>query len=123
MTIASASTVTHVGIDRRVLASSKMSPMQGCPVGAPARRVLLLHADGGHRRHIYDHFTSGQWTNSLTGAVVRYTQTTTEDVVLTIPGDLSSGTETFTGETMFHDGTVAPVLWGNGRQLTNATAA
>jgi hypothetical protein len=71
------------------------------------------------RRHIYDHFTFGQWSNPLTGTVVPYTETVIEDDEYTTPGDLSSGTTTFTGEQMFHDGTGAPILWGNGRQLTS----
>ena len=71
------------------------------------------------RRHIYDHYTFGQWSNPLTGAVVPYTQTAVEDDLYAIPGDTSSGTATFTGETMFHDGTGAPILWGNGRQVTS----
>jgi len=71
------------------------------------------------RRHIYDHYTFAQWSNPLTGAVVPYTQTTVETDVFAIPGDLNSETATFMGETMFHDGTGAPVLFGNGRTVTN----
>jgi hypothetical protein len=71
------------------------------------------------RRHIYDHYTFGQWSNPLTGAVVPYTQTTIEDDLFAIPGDVNSGTATFTGEAVFHDGTGAPVLFGNGRQVTS----
>ena len=48
-----------------------------------------------------------------------YTQTTVEDDVPAIPGDLNSSTSTFTGESVFHDGTGAPVLFGNGRQVIN----
>jgi hypothetical protein len=72
------------------------------------------------RRHIYDHYTFGQWSNPLAGTVVPYTQTTIENDEYTTPGDMNSGTATFTGSNMFHDpGTGAPVLWGNGRQLTS----
>ena len=71
------------------------------------------------RRHIYDHYTFGQWSNPLAGTVVPYTQTTIEDDQYTIPGDMSSGTATFTGEGVFHDGTGAPVLFGNGRQVNS----
>lgn len=71
------------------------------------------------RRHIYDHYTFGQWSNPLAGTVVPYTQTTVEDDRYTIPGDISSGTATFTGEGVFHDGTGAPVLFGNGRQVNS----
>ena len=71
------------------------------------------------RRHIYDHYTFGQWSNPLAGTVVPYTQTTIEDDQYTIPGDMSSGTATFTGENVYHDGTGAPVLFGNGRQVNS----
>jgi hypothetical protein len=71
------------------------------------------------RRHIYDHYTFGQNSNPLAGTVVPYTQTTIENDEYTIPGDMSSGTATFTGENMFHGGAGAPVLWGNGRSVNS----
>jgi hypothetical protein len=71
------------------------------------------------RRHIYDHYTFGQWSNPLAGTVVPYTQTTVENDEYAIPGDMSSGTATFTGENMFHHGTGAPLLFGNGRQVSS----
>jgi hypothetical protein len=71
------------------------------------------------RRHIYDQYTFGQWSNPLAGTVVPYTQTTVVDDVYTIPGDMSSGTETSTGENVYRVGTGAPVLFGNGRQVSS----
>ena len=71
------------------------------------------------RRHIYDHYTFGQWSNPLAGTVVPYTQNNVENDEYAIPGDMNSGTTTFTGESMYHDGTGAPVLWGNGRQVNS----
>jgi hypothetical protein len=68
-------------------------------------------------RHIYDHWTFGQWSNPLAGTVVPYTQTTIENDEYAIPGDMSSGTATFTGEIVFRVGTGAPILFGNGRQV------
>jgi hypothetical protein len=50
------------------------------------------------RRHIYDHYTFGQWSNPLADTAVPYTQTSVEDDLFAIPGDTSSGTATFTGE-------------------------
>jgi hypothetical protein len=64
------------------------------------------------RRHIYDHYTFGQWSNPLTGAVVPYTMTTVENDELAIPGDFNSATSTYTGEAVFHAGTGTPVLFG-----------
>jgi hypothetical protein len=69
------------------------------------------------RRHVYDHYTFGQWSNPLAGTVVPYTQTTIEDDEYAIPGDMSSGTATMTGENVFRVGTGAPILFGNGRQV------
>jgi hypothetical protein len=69
------------------------------------------------RRHIYDHYTFGQWSNPLEGTVIPYTQTSIENDEYAIPGDMNSGTATFTGENVYHDQTGAPVLFGNGRQV------
>jgi hypothetical protein len=71
------------------------------------------------RRHIYDHYTFGQWSNPVAGTVVPYTQTTVENDAFAIPGDMSSGTATFTGENMYRVGAGAPLLFGNGRQVTS----
>jgi hypothetical protein len=71
------------------------------------------------RRHIYGHFTFGQLSSPLADTIVPYTQTMIEDDEYAIPGDMSSGTATFTGEMLAHPGTGAPVLWANGRQLTS----
>jgi hypothetical protein len=71
------------------------------------------------RRHIYDHYTFGQWSNPSAGTVVPYTQTTIENDEYAIPGDINSGTATLTGEAVFHDQTGAPLFFGNGRQVTS----
>jgi hypothetical protein len=71
------------------------------------------------RRHIYDHYTFGQWSNPLADTVVPYTETSIENDEYAIPGDMSSGTATFTGENKFHDGTGAPLLFGNGRTVNS----
>jgi hypothetical protein len=71
------------------------------------------------RRHIYDHYTFGQVSNPLAGTVVPYTQTTVENDEYAIPGDMSSGTATFTGENVFHLAGGAPLAFGNGRQFTS----
>jgi hypothetical protein len=71
------------------------------------------------RRHIYEHWTFGEWSNPLAGTVVPYTQTSVENDEYAIPGDMSSGTATFTGENIYRVGTGAPLLFGTGRQLTS----
>src|SRR5438874_10463658 len=42
------------------------------------------------RQSIHDRFTSGQWSNALTGKTVSYTQNNITVVVLAVPGDFTS---------------------------------
>ena len=70
------------------------------------------------RRVFHDHYTFGQFSNPLSGAVVPYTQTDTRIDVPAVPGDLSSATETTTWGSVFHlPGAGAPVFWNSGRTL------
>jgi len=69
------------------------------------------------RRSIDDHYTKGVWSNPLTGDKVFYTQIIVTVDVLAVPGDLTSSTETSTGEGIIRDKTGAPVLFATGRQV------
>ena len=70
------------------------------------------------RRVFHDHYTFGQFSNPLSGAVVPYTQTDTRIDVLAVPGDLNSATETTTWGSVFHlPGAGAPVFWNSGRTV------
>ena len=70
------------------------------------------------RRVFHDHYTFGQFSNPLNGAVVPYTQTDTRIDVLAVPGDLDSATETTTWSSVFHlPGSGAPVFWNSGRTV------
>lgn len=70
------------------------------------------------RRVFHDHYTFGQFSNPLNGAVVPYTQTDTRIDVLAVPGDLGSATETTTWQGQFHvQGAGAPVFWNSGRTV------
>ncbi|HKC83012.1 MAG TPA: hypothetical protein VKD46_03330 [bacterium] len=70
------------------------------------------------RRVFHDHYTFGQFSNPLNGAVVPYTQTDTRIDVLAVPGDLNSATETTTWGSVFHlPGAGAPVFWNSGRTV------
>lgn len=69
------------------------------------------------RRRLFQHWTFGQYSNPLAGTVVPYTQTSVEEDLYAIPGDMNSGTATITGEQVFHDRTGAPIVFGNGRQV------
>ena len=70
------------------------------------------------RRVFHDHYTFGQLSNPLTGAVVPYTQTDTRIDDLAVPGDLGSATETTTWQILNHvPGAGAPVFWNSGRTV------
>jgi len=63
--------------------------------------IRFYNTDGNlTRRVIYDHYFS-QFSNPLTGAAIPYTQHNTVTDVLAVPGDLTSATETTTGEVNF----------------------
>jgi len=67
------------------------------------------------RRVIHETYSSGQFSNPLTGAVVPYTQHDTITDVLAVPGDFSSATETNVGENIFKPAHGAPVFKYAGR--------
>ena len=70
------------------------------------------------RRVFHDHYTFGQLSNPLSGAIVPYTQTDTRIDVLAVPGDLDSATETTTWQILDHvPGAGAPVFWNSGRTV------
>jgi hypothetical protein len=70
------------------------------------------------RRVIYDHYFS-QWTSPLTGAAIPYMQHNTTTDVLAVPGDLTSATETTTGETNFTAPHMGAVLLNAGKVVFN----
>jgi hypothetical protein len=72
------------------------------------------------RRVIHENYTFGQWSNPQTGKVVPYTQHDTITDVLAVPGDLTTSTETLTGENIYRAGSGAPVLFNTGRQVFNS---
>src|SRR5262249_44466551 len=58
--------------------------------------------DGNLTRRVkHDHYTSGLFSNQLTGATVAYTQSNTTTDILTIPGDLNSAVATNAGDSNF----------------------
>jgi len=61
------------------------------------------------------------WSNPLSGKTVPYTQHNVQTDVLAVPGDLTSSTETITGENIYRDGsgTGKPVFFATGRQVFN----
>ena len=71
------------------------------------------------RRDIHYDEPDGEWTDPLTGAALPYAQRYSQTDVLAIPGDLSSSTETVTGENILREPTGPPVMIGVGRQVYN----
>jgi hypothetical protein len=67
------------------------------------------------RRVVHETYSSGQFSNPLTGAVVPYTQHDTITDVFAVPGDLSTATETNVGENIFKPAQGAPVFTYAGR--------
>lgn len=70
------------------------------------------------RRVIHYNYSSGQFSNPLTSAVVPYTQHDTITDVLATPGDLNTATETNVGENIFKPAHGAPVFKYAGRFVT-----
>jgi hypothetical protein len=67
------------------------------------------------RRVVHETYSSGQFSNPLSGAVVPYTQHDTITDVFAVPGDLSTATETNVGENIFKPAQGAPVFEYAGR--------
>jgi hypothetical protein len=73
----------------------------------------------GNATKIIDLFvvTDAMWSNTLTGDVVPYTQHVIVTTVFAVAGDLSTATQTVTGENIYGAGSVTKkwVLQANGR--------
>jgi hypothetical protein len=71
------------------------------------------------RRVLHERYTSGTWSNPLSGASVSYTQNNIITNLLAVPGDFDSATETIRGEVIIRGRTAAPVFIAVGRQVFN----
>jgi len=72
------------------------------------------------RRVLHEDYTSGEFSNPLTGAAVPYTQHDTITDVLAVPGDFTSATETVTGENTFTVPHMGAVFLNAGRTVFGA---
>jgi hypothetical protein len=70
------------------------------------------------RRVVHETYSSGQFSNPQTDAVVPYTQHDTITDVFAVPGDLSTATTTNVGENIFKPAQGAPVFLNAGRFVT-----
>ncbi len=77
--------------------------------------------DGNLTQRHFRQVLVGTFTNSLTGASLNYAESTTIIHDLSIPGDLSSGTETFTGSTRLSLPQGGTVLVDAGRAVIDAS--
>src|SRR5713226_1380025 len=93
------------------------SPISYGPVDTGVQQKTRTYDQNGNltRRVIHETYSSGQFSNPLTGAVVPYTQHDTITDVLAVPGDFSSATETNVGENIFKPAHGAPVFKYAGR--------
>ena len=83
--------------------------------------IRFYNADGNlTRRVIFEQYIFGQFTNPAAGTVVPYTQHNTITDVLAVPGDLSSATETETGENTYTVPHLGAVLLNSGRTIFGA---
>ena len=81
--------------------------------------IRFYNTDGNiTRRVIYDQYF-GQWSNPATGAAIPYMQHNTTTDVVAVPGDLTSSTETTTGETNFTVPHMGAVLLNAGKVVFN----
>jgi hypothetical protein len=89
--------------------------------GTHNQHARRFYATDGNltRRVIYDQYFS-EFTNPLTGAAVPYMQHNTTTDVLAVPGDLTSATETTTGETNFTVPHMGAVLLNAGKVVFGA---
>jgi hypothetical protein len=86
--------------------------------GVENQRLTFRYDVDGNLESIVNHerWTESWWSNSLTGAVLPYTQNNVITTVLARPGDFGSATETTVGELIFTDtATGSKVLRNVGR--------
>jgi hypothetical protein len=100
-------------VDTGIVCGSGASAFDIYDAGVDHNRGTRWYDRNGNltRRMFTDHYTFGEFSNPLNGATVPYTQHNTTVGVLAVPGDLSTETQTSTGENMFtipHLGAVFP---------------
>lgn len=82
--------------------------------------IRFYNTDGNlTKRVIYDQYFS-QFTNPVTGAAIPYSQHNTTTDILAVPGDLTSATETTTGEVNFTVPHMGAVLLNAGKVVFGA---
>jgi len=85
------------------------------------RKTRWYDANGNLTKREIRQSWDSYWSNPLSGEIVPYTQRDVETDVLAVPGDLTSSTQTTTGENIYRDGsgTGKPILFSTGRSVWN----
>ena len=112
-------TLSYGPVDAGIVCGSGASAFEVFDSGTYDQLGIRYYDQDGNltRRVIHEDYTFAQFSNPLTGKVVPYTQHDTLTDVLVVPGDLSSFTETITGEVIFKPAHSAPVLFNAGRGI------
>ena len=116
-----ARTMTYGPDDAGIACGSGAGAVEIFDQGTHNQHAIRVYNTDGNlvRRVIYDQYFS-QFSNPLTGVAVPYTQHNTTTDVLAVPGDLTSATETTTGEVNFTVPHLGAVLLNAGRTVVGA---
>jgi len=108
-------------VDTGIVCGSGASSFDIFDQGVESDQGTQWQDANGNPTKIKDLFvvTDAMWSNPLTGDVVPYTQHGTVTTVYAVAGDLSTATQTVTGENIYGagSGTGKWVLQGNGRAV------
>src|SRR5438477_1956725 len=110
---------TYGPVDIGIVCGSGPSAFDVFDSGTFHQHAIRSYDQDGNltRRVVHENYSFGQFSNPLTGNDVYYTQHDTLTDVLAVPGDLSTETETVTGENIFKPAHGAPVFLNAGRTV------
>jgi hypothetical protein len=115
-------TESYGPVDNGFSCGSGASAFEVFDQGVIKEHAVRYYDENGNltRRTIHDVEPFGAWSNPLTGAMLRYTQSYDSTDVLAVPGDLSSATETITGDVIFTVPGLGVVLLNAGKFVVGA---
>ena len=110
---------TYGPVDIGIVCGSGPSAFDVFDSGTFHQHAIRYYDQDGNltKRVVHENYSFGQFSNPLTGNAVSYTQHDTLTDVLAVPGDLSTETETVTGENIFKPAHGAPVFLNAGRTV------
>jgi len=112
-------TVTYGPIDTGIVCGSGAAAFDIYDSGTESSLARRIYDTNGMlvTRMRYVRLSDSRFTNVVTGATVPYIQTNTLVDDLAVRGDLSSATETMTGQNIYRPSTGAPVFLNAGRTI------